>query len=53
MLEIVGDNVATTGDYYARSRANTRAIDPEVEAEPVNLDFEGEVAEYLFGSGFE
>ena len=51
-LEVVGHEVKTTGDFNPRMKVNRRPIAPDLKLDPINLDFEGEVAEYLYDIDF-
>ena len=46
-FEIVGPDVSTTGDA-ARSTPIRHAVEPHLPPEPGNLDFEGELQEYIY-----
>jgi hypothetical protein len=52
VLEVVGREVATTGEFNPRMKVNRRPIAPDLKLDPINLDFEGEVAEYLYDIEF-
>jgi hypothetical protein len=52
VLEVVGREVSTTGEFNPRMKVNRHPIPPDLKPEPMNMDFEGEVAGYLYDVNF-